>query len=531
MNINISTWTDPLAQSFFVNEKGGLFLTSLDLFFFSKSDTTPVSIQIREMHSGYPSATVLPFSEVTLDPVDVNVHAVDADPDPTIATTFTFPSPVYLNEGTEYAIVILANSNDYFLWYAVAGENEYGTETRINKAPYAGTLFSSQNASTWAPDVHRDLKFTLRRARFNTAVEGSLRLSNDAPPLKGLRKDPITTTNGSSIIKVKHPNHGFMNPNAQIPSYVTLSGFDDVTLYNGITGSVLNNTHEIISVEMDSYKIDLAGLATGGEVDVATDSGIVGGYGILATSQLMYTTLQANIGSLSFPGAQLSLSYRGTSGAALTDSSSAPYTKEVDFINLVNGKNEELKYLKVIATPDNEALIGSSSIDFQLNMTSARDNISPVVDLQRVSATTIYNRIDNPGATATGSLNLVEGFIDETAASGGSAQAKYITKVVTLNQPSTTIRSYLSVNRPYSSYIDVYYRADITADQVTQKAWTAVSPVSAIPITDDASKYNEVVFDIDHGGDFNVFQMKIVLRSLNPANVPKCRELRAIALA
>ena len=46
-------WIDPLAQSFLVDDVGGVFLTSLDLFFGTKDSTIPVTVQIQEMVNGY----------------------------------------------------------------------------------------------------------------------------------------------------------------------------------------------------------------------------------------------------------------------------------------------------------------------------------------------------------------------------------------------------------------------------------------------------------------------------------------------
>ena len=43
---------DPLAQSFYVEEPTGIFVTSIDLFFHSKDETLPVTVQLRPMELG-----------------------------------------------------------------------------------------------------------------------------------------------------------------------------------------------------------------------------------------------------------------------------------------------------------------------------------------------------------------------------------------------------------------------------------------------------------------------------------------------
>ena len=105
---------DPLAQSFFVEDETGIFLTAVEVFFETKDDDVPVTLQLRTMIAGVPSNIVIPFSEVTLEPESVNLSS-----DGSVGTRFTFPSPVYLsgvqeqsvrsNESlnSEYAIVLL----------------------------------------------------------------------------------------------------------------------------------------------------------------------------------------------------------------------------------------------------------------------------------------------------------------------------------------------------------------------------------------------------------------------------------------
>ncbi len=175
-------WVDPLAQTFLVDSNlhpNGVFLTSLDLFFKTKDATLPVTIQIRPVVNGFPhSSAVIPFSEVTLNPSQVNISD---SPDPSNAsttTTFTFSSPVFLAGGQEFVVVILSNSNEYLTYIATIGENQLGTEDRISMQPYAGSLFRSQNASTWTPDQTSDLMFVLNRAQFDTVNTGTVDYRN-----------------------------------------------------------------------------------------------------------------------------------------------------------------------------------------------------------------------------------------------------------------------------------------------------------------------------------------------------------------
>jgi hypothetical protein len=177
---------DPLAQSFYVTDETGVFLTSVEVFFETKDEEIPVTLQIRPMIAGVPSNIIIPFSEITLDPDEVNIST-----DGSIGTKFTFPSPVYLSgpqqlevrqspiasESTsEFAIVLQSNSPQYRVFISELGKNDIQTGVRLSAQPTLGSLFKSQNASTWTPSQLEDLKYKIYRADF--VNEGLVRFFN-----------------------------------------------------------------------------------------------------------------------------------------------------------------------------------------------------------------------------------------------------------------------------------------------------------------------------------------------------------------
>lgn len=171
---------DPLAQSFYVQDENGIFVTSIDIYFFSKDEILPVTLQLRSMELGLPTSVVYPFSEVVLDPSQVNVSSSASIP-----TKFTFSSPVYLTGDTFHSIVLLSNSEKYNVWVSELGQVDVtstvsGLEANqivVNKQPLLGGLFKSQNASTWNEQPLDDLKFTLYRANFKSS-SGSVSFYN-----------------------------------------------------------------------------------------------------------------------------------------------------------------------------------------------------------------------------------------------------------------------------------------------------------------------------------------------------------------
>jgi hypothetical protein len=163
---------DPVAQSFYVDKTSGIFVTSIDLFFFSKDTEVPVTVQLRSMKLGVPSEVIYPYSEVTLDSFRVNVSS-----DASIPTRFTFNSPVYLSGEQFHAIVITSVSDSYSVYISRLGEQNFvpvgsGQTTGdviVTKQPLSGSLFKSQNAVTWTSSDFEDLKFKLYRANFNSS--------------------------------------------------------------------------------------------------------------------------------------------------------------------------------------------------------------------------------------------------------------------------------------------------------------------------------------------------------------------------
>jgi len=183
---------DPLAQSFLVSETNGIFVTSVDLFFRTKDPIIPVTVQLRPMVNGYPTNEVCPFSEVVINP-----QQVFTSEDSLTVTEVFFPSPIYLEGNKEYAIVLLSDSNDYTVWISKMGEIDVSTllqeesrQTLVSQQPDLGSLFKSQNGSTWTASQYEDLKFRLYAATFNNDSPGTISFFN---PRLDLGNDQIAT--------------------------------------------------------------------------------------------------------------------------------------------------------------------------------------------------------------------------------------------------------------------------------------------------------------------------------------------------
>jgi hypothetical protein len=390
-------WWDPLAQSFLIEQKGGCFLSKVDVFFSTKDTSIPVSLEIREVVNGYPGKRVLPFSRVTLKPEYVNISPntvllddVDVNSYDT-ATTFTFPSPVYVQENTEYAIVLSSDSNNYKVWISQVGDLMPGTARTISEQPYLGSLFKSQNASTWTADQTQDLKFTIYRCQFATGVNSNVQYQNDALPQVTLGTDPFETRAGVAKVRVWHQNHC-------IPagSFVTISGVS--ANVNGIAFAGFNTTHTISDVDLDSYCITLG--------TNATASGYSGGSAVKATRHLQFDAVQPLVQLQSFSETPITFGIKGTSGKSVDSTTQAAYTQDTDYIGVLANETNYFGSPKMIASEQNEAnsdlsngLNGAKSVKFNIVMSSSNDALSPVIDTHRTSLITISNKVNNPSET------------------------------------------------------------------------------------------------------------------------------------
>ena len=279
---------DPLGQTFMVDEDTGIYITKVDVFFHTKDETIPVWCQVRETTLGTPNERILPFSEVTLEPDQIALSE-----DGTVATSWVFDAPVYLEANTEYAFIMGSSSTEYRVWISRLGEVEVTTlgqeqgQVLVSVQPLLGSLFKSQNATVWTPSQYEDLKFTMYRADF--ASTGSFTLYNPSLPqtLEGIAKNSITmeSRNLSIGIGTTVQDTGLVVGNTVIQNSTgaqgTLTGFagsmtGDLTLTNIGVGYTPSSGYYVFSgVALTSV--------TGNGIDGTAEIAINNGVAIAAT--------------------------------------------------------------------------------------------------------------------------------------------------------------------------------------------------------------------------------------------------------
>ena len=578
---------DPLAQSFIVDEEDGIFITSLDAYFKTKSDTIPVKAEIRNMVNGYPGPKVLPFAQKWLNPSDVNISD-----DGSTATTFKFNSPIFLKEGVEYAIVLYSDSTDYQAYVARLGEKQINSNRLVSSQPNIGVLFKSANNRSWTAEQMEDLKFTLKKAVFDTSAVGTLTLCNkNDMPVKTLRNNPIRTFNGSGTIRVFHPNHGMHSGSDNVIIAGVASG-----TYNGIAHSDINGTYTSIkNITLDSYDLVTSG--------TATSTGDIGGATVTASQNIPFNVMQLQIGHVVHPQTSIQPSLRTTTGKSV-HGAETPFVRDgtADKRSVVLGDNIYWTEPRMVASRVNELneMSGQKSIIVNLVLSTSNANVSPVIDLKRCNAFAITNRLNNPvvnstdtftgdgsttgftlsatpsdvhllsvkksgkklspvddftisgaqlnlttapasGANITAKLTNTVDYEDDTATEGGSSDSSYITRTVSLESPSTAIDVRIAASVRSSSSIKMFYR--LTGGEETRR----IQDIEFTPFNTDGSSdtnvppssgdevndidFKDYKFSADNLPEFTSFQIKIVFRGTNSAYPARLKDFRAIALA
>lgn len=300
-NNQVRVWEthDPLAQSFYVLENTGIFLTSVDVFFETKdNDNIPVTLQIRPLIAGVPSNIVVPFSEVTLTPDQINLST-----DATKPTKFKFPSPVYLpgpqqlevrqspigsQQTSEFAVVLLSGSSSYRVFIAEQGKkvmlsgetSNNGTGIRLSQQPTLGSLFKSQNGSTWSPTQLEDLKYRLHRANF--VNEGLVRFFN---PKLSLANKKLTVTGPNQFIPLSKRvvvglgSTGY-NASEVVPGVTIVQGSATGKLI-GIAGSIKSGVGLGLTVSNVGF-----GYTAGTFTNISLESETGSGRGAIATIEV-----------------------------------------------------------------------------------------------------------------------------------------------------------------------------------------------------------------------------------------------------
>ena len=419
----------------------------------------------------------------------------------------------------------MANTTDYNVYVARLGETALDSDRTISQQPYAGVFFKSQNGVTWTADQNEDIKFKIKRAEFSN-VTGTVTLTNDTLPTRTLKNNPIRTTNGSDTVRVFHKNHGMHGTD----NNVTIAGLDSGTTYNGVLGSAINGTYTSISnITLDSYDITLP------DSTAFTATGDIGGNVVTATQNRTFDILNlSGLQTLQLPGTSINHFIRPTTGKSIDGSESEfSLTSNANKLSVVSTDNIYFTAPQAVMSNINETNEMSSQKSFWTILEFSTDNtkLSPVLDTQRMSAFVITNRLNDPSSGST------PDYISDTASTGTSTAAVYLTKSIVLENSSTSLDVRLTSNVRSSSNVKVYFRVLGPEDErkLEDLGWIAFNgdgseDTTVTPSEDDVT-FKEYKYSVNNVHDFTSFQIKITMTGSISSYPPIIKDMRAIALA
>ena len=533
---------DPISQTFSVNEElsSGVFITKVDLYFFRKASSLPITVQIREVENGHPTPNVLPYASKTLFPASINA----SDSSASTATTFTFDSPVFLKNYKDYCITIVpaGNSDEYAVWVAQLGGKDVDTGELIDKQPGAGVLLSSANDKTYTPIQSEDLKFQLHRAEFSK-TQGTVFLENPDNeymtfdnkvgtfnPEEKIRAESVLTFSNTQTVSVGHvlktqatSGANFANGTVRqivrsnISGQVTvkIDAFKDFpttasantnniyisgsTTHGGWAGNTtaftantnngfldfIDNLNEKLTLKNSTY----TGFANGfvrGQVSGASAR-------ILTAENIVNNVMVPKIPVLNVANTSSTFSVRTATTAGVIDTNFKSMDLEIE--------NPFTDNIKAVFSKVNEgsltAVSGSRKtlvIRGFLNTTDSK--VSPVVDLSRANSYILEN-VNNNDAT------------NEDTEEVGNSLTRYFSKPVELadGQDAEYLRVYVTAYKPSGTDVKVYAQLLSASDgeDLAEKDFTLMTQVtstSVISDTADTNDFKEFEFTLGSASSF-----------------------------
>jgi hypothetical protein len=499
-------WYDPLAQTFLVsptNYPQGIFLSKARFCFKSKDPTVPVTLQVRSVVNGYPSTSLIyPYSTVTLTPDKVKItDSPDLD-DANKFTEFVFDSPLFLQPG-EHCFVLLSNSNKYETYAAEIGRLDTVSGRQISEQPYQGSLFLSQNGSTWTAEQNADLMFRLFRYTFSTTpAQAQFNVNypsaNTAFDLMHLIAAGVSVENTSIIYQFNSEKStggktGFL-PFTPLTDYPMTDGFGRRVL-NPTTG----NTTFIVKATMATSNPDVAPF--------------------IDTSRMNLFAIENIINNLPLSNNDIVLSSGGSG-----------YSTNANAVVTITGGG---------GSGATAAAVVTNNVVTSVFLTAAGSGYKTSPTITIVDANT------TPGTGVTVTYN------GEDKRSGGNSNVRYITRKINLADgfDSGDLRVYLTAYKPSNSNILVYYKLLSISDPdvFEDKNYQLMAQLdNANFVSTNYNDYREIKFapgvnDVANNSisyssgttsysNFRTFAIKIVLSGESTTDVPKVRDFRAIAL-
>lgn len=468
----VEPW-DPIAQTFFVSEEAGMFLSKVNIYFARKAKNIPVTLEIRTTQVGMPTNQVHVFGRKTIYPDQITVSA-----DGTIPTPFTFDDPPFLDGKVEYSVVLTADTQEYEVWKAVMGNNKVGTKDPVTKQPHMGVFLSSANAMTWTPHQLEDLKLDIYAAVFTSGTNAITQVKSAKPSVVRGAINALSTPEASSTMTVNLFSHG-LRPGDDFTISGALAG-------NGFSTIELNKVHRVVSViDMDNVTVTMG--------KNSTSSGVFGGTEMRIQTNMPISEFRVEAGATLSKSTTMVWEYQYTRQSSRSKSGWIRFNYTDAFVSL----------------PEEGVLINEGDFEIRCTMLTTDPAMSPLFDLNGGAISFRHRRINT----------------NETAPA-----FSYVAKSIKYNNPNTAFRAWVGAKLPGSNRMKMQVKFMTTGDQnLSASPWIDVP--STRPVVNDASAFQEFEFHISTTTPFVGVKQRVIFLGDDSTITPEIKDVRSVALA
>ena len=290
----------------------------------------------------------------------------------------------------------------------------------------------------------------------------------------------------------------------------------------------------------------------------ANETKSAGGYKIKGSQNIPFQIISPTIHNVTVPGTTINATMRTVSGSNLNDGkgqgADLPF-QDKGYETVTLNKTNFLNSPRMIASRVNEtsqsALAnypGDRSFGMTINLETADTHLTPIIDLQRMSAVLVSNRIDSPVANYKTDPRV--NTIDEDPHA-----MQYVSKENTLINSATSIkimfdahineyadvRCFYAVSDqsnfdpifiPFPGYKNLNDKGEmIELSDSDGRSDTFVPQTDARGFSPSELSYKEYAFTANNLPAFKAYRIKFVLSSTNQTFCPRVSSLRVITLA
>ena len=336
---------------------------------------------------------------------------------------------------------------------------------------------------------------------------------------------------------------------------------------NGISLERINKTHDLSQVsindpiDFDSYHIKLDTSQINNNNDDRSDNvgypklyanqtKSTGGYNIKASQNMPFEIITPMVENVTVNGTTLTGQVRTTTSQSLSGNE-IPFI-DAGFESVVLNESNYLDSPRIICSRVNEnsklnTISGNKSMNLRLFLNTTNSRVSPVIDLERVSAILTSNRVNSTidDYSTDSRVNGIEG--DPTA-------CQYISKEISLENAADSIKimvnAHISTNndirafyavsdtpgfepifQPFPGHENLDSKGQVISEEDSNGESDTIVPKTIFDGFDGRLlDFKEYTFTADSLPQFRSYRIKIVMTSSSQVHVPRMKDLRVITM-